>query len=195
MSASTTATSFRTPAALAAWLTKNHATKPELWMRLFKVHARHRGIGYREALDESLCWGWIDGVRHALDGDSFRQRFTPRKPRSNWSAVNLKRYEELLAEGRVKPPGAAAFARWGGGKAPYSFENRPKRLSPAYLKRFKANKAAWEFFTSQAPWYRRVVTFLIMEGKKPETRDKRFAHVLASSAKRQRIKQLAPKKG
>lgn len=187
-------TAFRTPAAFSAWLRKHHATKTELWMRLFKVHASHRGIGYREALDESLCWGWIDGVRRSLDADSFTQRFTPRKPKSIWSAVNLKRIKELIADGRVRPPGLAAYQRWGGKKAPYSFENRPKKLSPAYLKRFKANKAAWAFFTSQAPWYQRVVIFMIMEGKKPETRDKRFAHVLASSAVGERIKQLTSQK-
>ena len=156
-------------------------------MRLFKVHARHRGIGYREALDESLCWGWIDGVRHALDADSFTQRFTPRKPKSIWSAVNIKRVKELIAAKRVAPPGLAAFKRWGGKKAPYSFENRPSKLSPAYTKQFKANPKAWEFFRSQAPWYQRVVTFMIMEGKKPETRDSRFGRVLAASAKGKRI--------
>jgi uncharacterized protein YdeI (YjbR/CyaY-like superfamily) len=120
---------FRTQADFATWLKKNHATKTELWMRLFKVHAKHRGIGYREALDESLCWGWIDGVRYSLDDDSFTQRFTPRQKKSIWSAVNIKRYKELLAAKLVMPTGAAAFARWGGKKAPYSFESRPRRLS------------------------------------------------------------------
>lgn len=143
--------SFRTQPAFRAWLAKNHAARTELWLRLFKVHASHRGIGYREALDEALCWGWIDGVRRALDDDSFVQRFTPRKPKSIWSAVNIRRFKELRAAKRVKPPGLAAFTRWGGKKAPYSFENRPKNLSPAYVRRFKANEAAWAFFTSQAP--------------------------------------------
>jgi uncharacterized protein YdeI (YjbR/CyaY-like superfamily) len=186
-------TAFKTELAFRAWLKRYHATTDELWMRLYKVHARHKGIGYREALDESLCWGWIDGVRKSLDEDSFIQRFTPRRARSIWSAVNIKRYKELLAAKRVMPSGAAAFARWGGKKAPYSFENRPRRLSPDFLKRFKADKSAWEFFSAQAPWYRRVVTFLVMEGKKPETREKRFAHLLATSAKGKRIEQLVPK--
>jgi len=187
-------TAFRTQKNFAAWLNKNHASTTELSIRLFKVHASHRGIGYREALDEALCWGWIDGVRHSLDADSFTQRFTPRRPRSIWSAVNIKRIKELIAEKRVAPPGLAAFKLWGGKKAPYSFESRPKKLSPAYIKRFKANKSAWAFFSAQAPWYQRVVIFMIMEGKKPETRDKRFAHVFASSAKGERIKQLTSPK-
>jgi len=186
-------TAFRTQDDFSAWLKKNHATKTELWVRLYKVHAKSKGIGYREALDESLCWGWIDGVRYSFDADSFVIRFTPRQARSIWSAVNINRIKELIAEKKVMPPGAEAFKRWGGKPAPYSFENRPRKLAPAFLKRFKANKAAWDFFSNQAPWYQRVVTFLVMEGKKPETREKRFANVLATSAKGERIKQLVPK--
>src|SRR5213075_3048875 len=103
--APTKGTAFHTQADFRAWLAKNHATKTELWMRLFKVHAKTKGIGYREALDESLCWGWIDGVRYSLDADSFTQRYTPRKAKSIWSTVNVKRYKELLARGQVAPPG------------------------------------------------------------------------------------------
>ncbi|HEX7937665.1 MAG TPA: YdeI/OmpD-associated family protein [Gemmatimonadaceae bacterium] len=184
---------FRTQSEFAQWLRKNHAAKAELWMCLFKVHASHRGIGYREAVDESLCWGWIDGVRYSLDADSFTQRFTPRKAKSIWSTVNIKRFKELQAEGRVTASGLAAFNRWDGKRAPYSFENRPRKLSPDYIKRFKANVVAWTFFTSQAPWYQRVSTWLVMEGKKPETRDKRFAQLVAASASGRRINQLVPK--
>ena len=116
---------FKTQAAFADWLAKNHGTKIELWMRLYKVHARTKGIGYREALDESLCWGWIDGVRYSLNDDSFRQRFTPRQQKSIWSAVNLKRIKELIAEKKVMPPGLEALKRWGGKKAP-----SPSRIGP-----------------------------------------------------------------
>src|SRR5882672_6843432 len=110
--APTKGSTFRTQAAFAAWLKGNHATKTELWMRLFKVHAKSKGIGYREALDESLCWGWIDGVRYSLDADSFTQRFTPRQSKSIWSAVNLKRIKELIATKKVMPSGLEAFKRW-----------------------------------------------------------------------------------
>ena len=187
-------TAFRTQKNFAAWLNKNHASTTELSIRLFKVHASHRGIGYREALDESLCWGWIDGVRHAHDADSFKVRFTPRKPKSIWSAVNIKRFKELRAENRVQSPGLAAFRRWDGKKAPYSFESRPAKLSPTYLKRFRANRVAWDFFRSQAPWYQRVAAFLVMSAKRPETRDARFANVLACSGRGVRIGQLTSKK-
>jgi uncharacterized protein YdeI (YjbR/CyaY-like superfamily) len=183
-------TAFRSQAGFAAWLRKNHASATELSIRLFKVHARHRGVGYREALDESLCWGWIDGVRRGLDADSFTQRFTPRKPKSIWSRVNVKRFKELLAEKRVRPPGLAAFKRWDGKNAPYSFESRPTKLAPAYLKRLKANTAAWTFFSAQAPWYQRTVSFLVMSAKRPETRESRFTALLESSARGARIRQL-----
>src|SRR4051812_24346336 len=105
--------SFKTQASFRQWLEKNHAKVNELELRLFKVHARQRGIGYREALDEALCFGWIDGVRRSLDDDSFTQRYTPRKAKSNWSAVNIKRVRELEADGRMHPAGRAAFERRG----------------------------------------------------------------------------------
>jgi uncharacterized protein YdeI (YjbR/CyaY-like superfamily) len=100
---------FRTQADLRAWLEKNHATEKELILRCFKTHARDRGIGYRAGLDEALCFGWIDGVRHSLDDDSFTVRFTPRKPKSAWSRENIKRASELEAEGRMHDAGLAAF--------------------------------------------------------------------------------------
>ena len=103
------AKSFRTREDFRAWLERHHASESELMLRLFKVHASRRGMGYREALDEALCYGWIDGVRRSLDEDSFTQRFTPRKAKSNWSSVNLKRVKELIAEGRMHPAGLQAF--------------------------------------------------------------------------------------
>ena len=109
------ARSFRTREDFRAWLEKNHATENELTIRLFKVHAKDRGIGYREALDEALSFGWIDGVRRGLDDDSFTTRFTPRKKRSNWSAVNIKRAKELEAEGRMNAAGLAAWGKGGSG--------------------------------------------------------------------------------
>ena len=184
-------TAFRTQKDFAAWLRKNHASATELSIRLFKVHAKHRGIGYRQALDEALCWGWIDGVRHALDADSFTVRFTPRKTRSNWSAVNIKRFKELADEKRVRSPGLAAFQRWDGKKAPNSFESRPAKLAPPYLKRLRSNNAALSFFNAQAPWYQRALSFFVMSAKRAETRDARMALVLKWAAVGKRIPELA----
>jgi uncharacterized protein YdeI (YjbR/CyaY-like superfamily) len=160
-------------------------------MRLFKVHARHRGIGYREALDEALCFGWIDGVRRSLDADSFTQRFTPRKPKSNWSSVNIKRFGELRKEGRVHPAGLAAFKAWDGKAAPYSFEQSPATLAPEFLRQFRRNRDAHRFYEAQPPGYRRLTTFWVMSAKKPETRARRFGILLDCSSKGRRIPGLA----
>jgi uncharacterized protein YdeI (YjbR/CyaY-like superfamily) len=180
--------SFRTQAEFRAWLARNHATESELIMRLFKVHARDRGIGYREALDEALCFGWIDGVRKALDEDSFTQRFTPRKKKSNWSSVNIKRVKELQREGSMSAAGLAAFeARDATAVAPYSFESAEMKLDPLFEKKLRANKKAWDFFQSQAPYYRRVTMFWVMSAKREETRARRFEDVLERCAKGKRI--------
>lgn len=182
-------TSFRSQKLFRAWLAKNHATATELSMRLFKVHASHRGVGYREALDEALCWGWIDGIRHAYDADSFLTRFTPRKPKSYWSNVNIKRYKELLAAKRVMPPGRAAFKP--GNKQPdkYSYE-ADIPLSPEILKRLKSNSAAWKYFTAQAPWYQRVCRRFVMNAVRAETREKRVALIVDYSSRGKPIPQL-----
>lgn len=170
---------FRTQNDFRKWLETNHAKEIELILRLFKVHAKSKGIGYKEALDEALCFGWIDGVRRGLDEDSFTQRFTPRKKKSNWSAVNIRRAKELIAEGRMRPPGLAAFeARDKTAVAPYSFENRNTELDAAFVKKLKSNKSAWAFFQAQAPWYRRTTVFWVMQAKRDETRAKRFAILL-----------------
>ncbi|MEX2179949.1 MAG: YdeI/OmpD-associated family protein [Gemmatimonadaceae bacterium] len=179
--------SFRTSAAFRAWLLKNHDAARELTLRLFKVHASHRGIGYREALDEALCFGWIDGVRRSLDEDSFTQRFTPRKAKSNWSAVNLRRVKELEAEGRMHPSGTAAVNAHDGRPAPYSFESAPRTLAPDFLRTFRAKKRAFAFFEAQPPGYRRLSAFWVMSAKRPETRASRFGILLECSARGARI--------
>ena len=180
--------SFKTEKEFRAWLGKNHATETELIIRLFKVHARDRGIGYREALDEALCYGWIDGVRKALDEDSFTQRFTPRKPKSNWSRVNIRRVEELQKEGRMRPPGLKAFeARDATAIAPYSFEAGAITLTPALERRFRANRKAWSFFQAQPPYAKRVSIFYVMTAKKDETRERRLDHLIERCAQGKRV--------
>lgn len=186
------ARAFRTQQHFRKWLEKHHATEKELVLRCFKVHARHRGIGYKEALDEALCFGWIDGVRRSLDAGSFTQRFTPRKPDSNWSRVNIKRAEVLIAEGRMHPSGLAAFrARTKTAASPYSFEARQVRLDPALEKRLRANRRTWEYWQSQPPGRRRTSTFFVMSAKKPETRERRFALVVEWAEKGKPIPLLA----
>ena len=187
--------SFRTEADFRAWLEKNHASGKELMMRLFKVHAREKGIGYREALDQALCFGWIDGVRRALDADSYVQRFTPRKAKSNWSSVNIRRVQELIREGRVHQAGLAAFAaRDATTTAPHSYERRPKAFDPAFEKRLRADRKAWAFWESCPPYYRSLMIFRVMSARREETRERRFATFLRYTARGERMPLVGPAK-
>ncbi len=182
---------------LRAWLTRHHASAAELNLRLFKVHASERGVTYREALDEALCFGWIDGVRRALDADSFTQRFSPRRPGSKWSQVNRRRMRELQKAGLVAPPGLAAWQAASKQPAGYSFESKPTALAKPYLKQFAANAKACAYFEQEAPWYRRVTSFYVMSAKQEETRQRRLERLIACCAQEQRLGILAkqsPKK-
>ncbi|HMC53911.1 MAG TPA: YdeI/OmpD-associated family protein [Gemmatimonadaceae bacterium] len=186
---------FRTREQFRQWLEKNHASEAELVVRCFKVHATHRGIGYREGLDEALCFGWIDGVRHGLDADSFTVRFTPRKARSNWSSVNIKRATELESEGRMHAAGLEAFrARDTSKRSPYSFEHAPRAFDSGLEKRFRANRKAWAFFEAQPPSYRKVTTFWVTEAKKPETRLRRLDELMKWCVAGKRIPSLTGRK-
>jgi len=136
-----------------------------------------------ESVDEALCFGWIDGIRKSVDGISYTIRFTPRKPRSNWSAINLKRVQALKKMGRMQATGLKAFeARDSKRSGVYSFEQRRPKLDEAYEKKLKANKAAWKFFQAQAPWYQRTSSWWVMSAKKEETRLKRLATLIDDSA-------------
>jgi uncharacterized protein YdeI (YjbR/CyaY-like superfamily) len=191
---------FATPADFRAWLERHGAVERELLMRLYKTHARGKGIGYREALDEALCFGWIDGVRRALDADSFVQRFSPRKAKSAWSAINIARVAELERAGRMAAPGLDAFRARQRGPASYSFESKPLALSPAFLKALKANAKAWRHFEARPPGYKRVALFWVMSAKREATRARRFQVLLEACARGEPIPLLdrrpagAPKK-
>jgi len=185
---STPSRAFSGPAEFRAWLERHRDTTPEIFVRCRKVGAAREGLTYLQALDEALCMGWIDGVRHALDATSFSVRFTPRKPKSAWSTVNIRRYAELEAEGRVHPAGAKAFAaRVTSG---YSFESRPRALAPAFLRRFRSRPSAYRFFEAQPPWYRRSASFWVMSAKRPETRVRRLDVLIGCSERGQGIPPL-----
>jgi len=180
---------FATPEEFRAWLHENHARAAELWVGFHKVGSGKPSITWPQSVDEALCVGWIDGVRKRLDDDSYVIRFTPRKPDSTWSAVNIRRMGELQAEGRVLPAGLAAFERRRDDRsAIYSYEQRKAaELPPEYEERFRADAAAWEYFQSQPPWYRRTATYWIISAKKEETREKRLATLIDDSAHRRPI--------
>ncbi len=175
-------------AAFRRWLERNHASETELLVRCAKVAAGTRGLTYRQALDEALCFGWIDGVRRGLDAVSFSVRFTPRKLKSAWSTVNIARARQLIKAGRMRPPGLAAFRKRT--KSQYSFESRPAVLPPAVREALRARPNAWRFFESQAPWYRRTVAFWILSAKRPETRARRLGLLIESSAEGRRVPPL-----
>lgn len=187
----TAPTTFRTAAAFRRWLGRHHATATHLVVRCFRVHATDQGLGYAEALDEALCYGWIDGVRRAVDADTFSVRFSPRKATSIWSRVNVRHAERLIQAGRMAPYGHRVFdARDCSRTGSYSFEQARVRLAAAFTRTFKANRKAWKYFECEAPWYRRTSIHWVMSAQKEETRVRRFGILIACSASGERIPML-----
>jgi uncharacterized protein YdeI (YjbR/CyaY-like superfamily) len=190
-----TPTFFKDPAGLRRWLQKHHASERELWIGFHRKASGKGGITYKEALDLALCFGWIDGVRKRFDDTSYVQRFTPRTAKSYWSAVNVKRANELIAAKMMAPPGRAAFDRRDpAASGRYSFERETAKFDASQLKTFKANRRAWDFFESQPPYYRRIMTFWITSAKREETRAQRLARLMRESAAQRRIEVMTTKK-
>jgi uncharacterized protein YdeI (YjbR/CyaY-like superfamily) len=183
---------FRDPPAWRAWLEANHARAPELWVGFHKKGSGTPSITWPESVDEALCFGWIDGLRKNIDEDRYEIRFTPRRPGSNWSAVNIRRMGELTAEGRVTAAGAAAFARRKDDRsAIYAYEQRKSaELEPEQRARFEKNRKAWAFFQAQPPSYRHLATYYVIGAKREETRARRLATLIADSARGVRIGML-----
>jgi len=181
-------TFFTSQSAFRKWLKTHHAEARELWVGFFRKQSGKGGITYPDALDEALCFGWIDGLRKAVDDSSYTIRFTPRKSDSIWSAVNTKRVGELTKLGRMHKPGLAVFESRDTKKSQqYSYERYNCRLEAAHQKKFKANTRAWEFFRAQAPWYRRTTTWWVVSAKREETRLKRLTTLIEDSEQGRRI--------
>ena len=179
---------FKTAADFRAWLEKHGETETELWMGYYKKASGKGGLTYKDALDEALCFGWIDGVVKSIDVDSYMQRWTPRRKTSHWSLVNIRRMGELEAAGRVHARGRAIFeARDPEKTGRASYETAEKQFTAAQLRRFKANKKAWEHFAKQPPGYRRLMTHRVRTAKKDETQERRLGQLIAHHAKGQRI--------
>ena len=179
---------FRTAADFRKWLAANHAKATELWVGFWKKGSGKAGMTYDEAVDEALCYGWIDGLAKGNDELSYKQRFSPRKPTSIWSTINIGKVERLKAAGRMAAPGLEAFEKRDPKRTSvYSFENRDVKFSPAIEKRFRADRKAWAFFGQQPPGYRRLMAFWVMSAKKEETRDRRLAKLIETSAGGKRI--------
>ncbi len=183
---------FPTAAAFRTWLKRNHAKEREIWVGLHKKHTGKPSVTWPEVVDEALCFGWIDGIRRSIDADAYANRVTPRRKGSNWSAVNIRRVAVLTAEGRMQPPGLAAFALRDEARSEvYSFD-RPDEptLDAAQLKAFRAKPKAWRFWESQPPGYRRIASHWVVSAKREETRANRFATLLKDSAAGLRIAML-----
>ena len=180
---------FKNAAELRRWFAGNAATAPELVVGFMKRATGVASITWPEAVDEALCVGWIDGVRHRIDDEHYKIRFTQRRRGSHWSHVNIRRIAVLKAAGRVNAAGLAAFAarnpsRSGRG----SYEQKSKaKLSPQQAKVFRRNPAAWKYYRAVPPGYRQMVTWWITSAKKEETRAKRLAIVIKACSERRRL--------
>lgn len=184
---------FETPAAFRSWLEQHHESSQELWVGFYKKGSGKPSITWPESVDEALCFGWIDGLRKSIDDMSYKIRFTPRKPRSTWSAVNIGRVEELTRLGLMHPAGLKAFEqRTAENSGIYAYEQRQDaELGHEFEQQFRANQEAWAFFQAQPAWYRRTATWWVISAKKDETRRKRLATLIADSAGGRRIRELA----
>ena len=186
-------TFFETPSKFRAWLQKHHRTTDELWVGFYKKATGKPSLTWQEAVDEALCFGWIDGIRKRVDAESFTNRFTPRRRGSVWSDVNTRRAAELMKAGRMGAAGRAAFdARDTKKTEAISRARSAPRLERLLRAQFKANPAAWEFFVAQPPGYQRMAIWFVMSARREETSTKRIGQLIAISASKRRLTPMAP---
>lgn len=185
-------TFFASAADFRRWLEEHHADTSELIVGFYKKSSGRGGITPDEALDEALCFGWIDGVRHSAGDEAFTNRYSPRTKRSYWSAINVAKYQKLDAAGLVHPAGRAAFdARDASRQTEYSSEARDRGLSEGFEAELRSNSGAWGFWSAQPPGYRRTAAFWVMSAKQEETRRRRLATLIEDSTNGRRIGLLA----
>ena len=184
---------FASPSDLRAWLERNHTTSKELLAGFYKKSSGKPSITWPEAVDTVLCFGWIDGVRKTFGEDCYTIRLTPRKPRSTWSAINIKRVAELKKLGLMHPAGARAFQGRTDEKSEiYAYEQRQgAKLSGEYERQFRADKTAWKFFQAQPAWYRRTASWWVTSAKKEETRLRRLKTLIEDSRNERTIRALS----
>jgi uncharacterized protein YdeI (YjbR/CyaY-like superfamily) len=185
---------FDTPADLRAWFEKHHETAPELFVGYWKKGTGGTGVGHPEAIEQALCFGWIDSVARRIDEQRYQVRFTPRRKGSVWSAVNIAKIAELTERGLMRPAGTRAYEmRKPDQVGVYSYEQpEAVRFDAAQTARLQADEAAWEWFSKQPPGYRRSATHWVMTAKRPETRERRLAQLIADSAAGRKVPPLLP---
>jgi uncharacterized protein YdeI (YjbR/CyaY-like superfamily) len=189
-------TFFPTPADFREWLEAHHDKFKELIVGFHKTGSGKPSVSWPESVQVALCFGWIDGVRKSLNETSYTIRFTPRRPTSTWSAININFVQELTKMGLMHPAGLKAFAARNAKKSGiYAYEQRKTaRFTRAQAKQFRANKAAWEFFRSQAPWYQRVCTYRVISAMREETKVKRLSELIEHSRNRRRLPGSHPRR-
>ena len=182
---------FANPKELRAWFRENHDKAEELWVGYYKKASGIPSIDWPQSVDEALCFGWIDGIRKRHSENSYRIRFTPRRPRSNWSARNIARMRALIAEGLAEPAGLAAFNAWHARKQAGATQERKRaRLPEDYERTIRADPKAWQYLQAARPSYRKQVTHWVLSAKKEETRVRRLEVLVASSRQSEPIPPL-----
>jgi uncharacterized protein YdeI (YjbR/CyaY-like superfamily) len=183
---------FATPDEFRAWLAEHHDSAREVLVGYYKASSGRPSITWPQSVDEALCFGWIDGVRRRIDDERYLIRFTPRKPGSTWSAVNVERIKELTELGLMRPAGLNAFQERAEAKTGvYAYEQRDAAaLDDAEEREFSANPQAWAFFQARPPSYRTAAIWWVVSAKKPETRRKRLATLIEDSANGRTVKPL-----
>ena len=180
-------TFFPTEADFRRWLEANHEGADELLVGFWKKGSGKPSIDWPQARDQALCFGWIDGIRKSMGEEAYTIRFTPRRKRSVWSKVNLERFEALTSAGLMTPAGERALKESTGPKGIYSYEKPLAKFAPQEERSFRKNKAAWEYWGSQPPGYRKLVLNWVTTAKRPETRAKRLATLIEDCAAGRRI--------
>jgi len=184
-----TPTFFKNQSEFRTWLAENHQKETELLVGFYKTGSGKLNMTWSQSVDEALCFGWIDGVRRSIDNDSYCIRFTPRKPTSIWSAVNIQKVEDLTKNGLMQPAGLEAFSRRKSEKSKiYSFEMEAMKLEDHLEQKFKANEAAWHFFTTQAPSYQKAIIHWIMTAKQEATKLARLDKTILESENQKRLR-------
>lgn len=179
---------FTTQEDFRRWLEENHEKETELIVGFYNVKSGKRGMNWSEAVDQAICFGWIDGIRRKIDEESYSNRFTPRRANSNWSAVNIEKVRVLTEKDLMMPAGISAFEKRTEDKsAIYAYENELKQFSKEFEKRFKANETAWIFFENQANWYRKQMINWVMTAKQESTRERRLEKLIGESANERKV--------
>ncbi len=177
------------------WLEKNHTKSDELWVGYWKKHTGKPSLTWPESVDEALCFGWIDGLRRRIDEETYQIRFTPRRPRSIWSAVNIERFDALLEAGRMTESGRAAFDKKTRERSKvYAYERQNARLSDEFEKRLQNEPRAARFWSSLPAYYKKVTSHWVMSAKRESTRERRLEALISTCAAEERLPQFESKK-